>query len=219
MTIIGTGLSWWGDAVNDWDTLVLGGETWPGIATVTGSGVARKLDVKRKKGADVGTLKDEGYINGKLSIELRIWTQDQWRELQRLLPIIHPRRKGGDRKPLQIIHPVANLLGIENVYTEKLPIPSLDKGKGIMVFSFDVIEWTDVAKEVKNASGTGQASRKPLTDDQLRRRGLPPNPADPPLPDYAEDAFNAASDALQDVSESGADALNDLGNFLNPFSS
>lgn len=220
MTTLGTGLSFWGNPDNDWDALILGGEQWPGLATVTGAGVARKLDVKATKGSDVGTIKDNGYVNGKLVIELQIWTEDQWRELQRLLPIIHPRRKGGDRKPLQIIHPVANLLGIDNVYVQKLPTPSLDKGRGIMVFRFEVLEWVEEAKPVKVASGAagagGAAAKKPLTDDQLRELGLPPNPVDPPGQNYANDAFDSAANALQEANEAQVDAINALGDFLDP---
>ncbi len=198
---LGTGLSFWTESDNDWDTLILGGEVWPGIPRIRGRGVGRKLDVKKTKGADIGTVKDEGYKNGRLTISLTIWTSTQWRELQRLLVLIHPRRKGGERRPLDIIHPMANLLGVTTVYVETIPFPDVDFERGgPMVFSFDAIEWTEAPKPVKKASGTGGlAAQQPATSDNLGP---------------VESAIQAVETGLANAGETFADAVNDLADFF-----
>jgi len=155
-TALGTGLAFWTDADGDWDTLVLGGTVWPGIWEISGDGVKRDIDLKKEKGSDKATLKDEGYKNAKIEAVGTIWTLAQWRELQQILPEVHPRRDGGDRQALQIIHPGANLLGIDSVYLTGIKVPSLDKAKGgPLQVTLSLIEWTPTPKPVKEASGTG----------------------------------------------------------------
>jgi len=144
---------------------------WPGIVTVTGQGPKRKLDLKKPKGSDKARLTDEGYQNAKLKAELSLWEQAHWDSLQELLPIIHPRRKGGDRQPLQIIHPAANLYGIDNVYVTSLPIISLDRRTQIGTFAIELIEWVPAPKPVKRASGRkgggGCADLSALTPEEI----------------------------------------------------
>jgi len=165
---VATGLTWWHDADGfTWDRLHLAGETWPGLWVVTGQGVSRKLDVKRVKGSDQATIADEGYNPSKMTLNGTIWTREQWRDLQKLLPLIHPKRKGGSRTPLQIIHPQANFLGVDNVYVESIGNPDLDRSTGIMTISIGVLEWVPVPKPVKKSTGKGAGkSAKPKGNDK-----------------------------------------------------
>ena len=107
-----------GEGQDQWDQLILAGNTWPGLADVSGSGVKRRIDVKKTKGKDGAVLKDNGMDPAKLKINLRIWTAEQWSRFNELLPLIHPKRKGGSREPTEIIHPQANLLGIKAILAE-----------------------------------------------------------------------------------------------------
>ncbi len=161
MSNIATGLQFWTEPDNDWDKLVLGGTVWPGvIADISGDAVARKLDIKKSKGSDKATIKDEGNTNAKFKVTLTIWTEAQWRELQALIPDVHPRRKGGDRRPLQIINPQINLLGINEAYLISIPIPKLDRFKGgPLSFTMGFLEWVPNPKPVRNASGTGKGNK------------------------------------------------------------
>ena len=66
---VATGLSFWHDGDGDsWDKLHMAGEVWPGIWTIDGAGVSRKIDVKRVKGSDQATIKDEGYNPAKITL-------------------------------------------------------------------------------------------------------------------------------------------------------
>lgn len=152
--VVGTGLPFWTDDDGDWDTLILGGTVWPGIWELSGDGVSRDIDVKKSKGSDTATLKDEGYQNAKFTATGTIWTAEQFSELQAILPEIHPRRKGGDRQALQIVHPAANLLGIDSVYLKGIKMPALDGPKGgPMTIVLDLIEWVPKPVVPKNTSG------------------------------------------------------------------
>jgi len=152
--VVGTGLPYWTDDEGEWDKLILGGTPWPGIWELSGDGVKRNIDLKKSKGADTATLKDEGYKNAKFTAVGTIWNREQFKELQAILPEVHPRRKGGDRQALQIIHPAANLLGIDSVYLTGIKMPKLDGPKGgPLTITITFIEWTPKPKTPKSTGG------------------------------------------------------------------
>lgn len=137
-------LAWWADGSLLWDTLILGGEVMPGLSAVTGD-VARKLDIKPVKGTDGATMSDEGYEPGPIQIATRLFTQQQWTELQRLLPRFHPRAAGGTRSPLDIWHPAANLIGITTIYIRKIAMPVID-AKRVATVVIEAVQWFPAPK-------------------------------------------------------------------------
>ena len=138
-----------------WDTVTLGSDTFPGVATVDGA-VERKIDVKKSKGNDGATLKDNGYVPAPVTITLTIHTREQWIQLQALIPKIHPRRKGGPRDPVEIIYPSVNLLQVTQIYINKIPFPKLDKKTGILTQVFQAIEYTTKPVAPKRGAGSGE---------------------------------------------------------------
>lgn len=155
------GLPYWDDRDDPlaWDTLILNDEIWPGVCEISGAGVSRKVDVKKGKGEDGATLKDEGYDLARLSITLTIYSDGDWVELQRLLPTIHPRRKGGTRTPISIVNPQCNLLGVSSIYIDKISIPKKPKsGDGLVELEMSAIEWVPEPAPVKGGAGTGTTS-------------------------------------------------------------
>ena len=155
---------WWnesGEGQDQWDTLILAGNTWPGLATISGSGVKRRIDVKKTKGKDGAVIKDNGMDLASIRIALRIWTAEHWTKFNELLPTIHPKRKGGTRVPTEIVHPQANTLGIKAIYISQIEVPDLDRSSGIMTIDMTAIEWVPRPPPVKKAAGTkgGSASK------------------------------------------------------------
>ena len=142
-------------ATYEWDYLYLAGELWPGIWEVSGAGVSRRVDAKATKDSDGAVLKDQGMNLAKLTLKGTLWEPDQWVNLQKLLPTVHPRRPGGARTPTSIITPYTKLLGIENIYITAIPIPQLDKGKQILTVTMQAIEWVPAPKPVKKGAGSG----------------------------------------------------------------
>jgi len=146
----------WPDA---WDALILGEDEWPGVWEISGAGVSRKIDIKKQAGTDGASMTDEGYQPAQLTITGTIWTKDQWSELQRLIPKVHPRKPGGSRTPMEIYHPQSALLGITQIYINKIGIPKKPSaGDGLLTLSMSAVEWVPAPKPVKKAAGTGTGS-------------------------------------------------------------
>ncbi len=131
--------------------MALGGKIYPGIASVS-CPAKRNVDVKKDGKSDGATLQDKGYDPSPVTITLRIVSEEQWDEFQTLLPDVHPRKAGGVRNVLEIVHPKANLLGIFLVYISEIEIgdPTADAG---LTITLKAIE-TKKPVPVKNA-GTG----------------------------------------------------------------
>lgn len=147
-----------------WDELWLGGAgelvKFPGIWSVTGSGIQRKIDEKNSKGASKASIQDEGDKAAKLTLEGMLWTDEQVAEFEQLLPTIHPRQTGGPKSPVDIYHPLTELLGIKQIYTHGIPIPKHEKKQGRLVLRFDVTEWLPKPKTDKaGGGGSGSAAQ------------------------------------------------------------
>jgi hypothetical protein len=160
-------LAWWADNDLTWDILILGGEVWPGACTVETT-VKRAIDKQKIKGSDGANLIDQGYDPALVKITLRLWQRGQWDDLQRLLPTIHPRAKGGVRSPLQIVHPESNVKGIHQIYVEEISPVTVDKGLGTLVIS--AVEWFPAPKPAKQKKKAKDGGAIPGAKDVL-----PPN--------------------------------------------
>lgn len=167
------GLPYWDDRDDPlaWDTLILDDEIWPGICEISGAGVSRKVDVKKGKGEDGATIKDEGYDLARLSITITIYDEEDWVQLQRLLPTVHPKRKGGTRTPISIVNPQCNLLGVSSIYIDKISIPKKPKsGDGLVELEMSAIEWVPEPAPVKGGAGTGTGANAGA-NDQFNKTG------------------------------------------------
>lgn len=152
------GLPWITDGSLLWDTLILGGEVWPGLPTVE-SDVSRSIDKQKKKGDDGANLVDQGYEPAKVKITIRIWLQEQWDDLQVKLATVHPRKKGGVRTPVDIIHPETQLKGVRQIYIEHIGPAVAGTGAqcGLLTISIDASEWFPEPKPAKPATKKSKA--------------------------------------------------------------
>lgn len=163
-------LAYWADNTLLWDTLILGGEVWPGVPTIETT-LGRAVDEQRVKGSDGAFLVDQGYDPAKIKITIRMWLEEQWREYQRLLPSVHPRTKGGVRSPVQIAHPEPNSKGVTQIYITGIGPLLIDRGLGTA--TLDAIEWFPAPKPAK----TSTKSKVPKDGGQIPspQDVLPPN--------------------------------------------
>ena len=200
-TTAASGVPFWLD-VNDplaWDTVILGGDVWPGLADVSGSGVVRKIDVKKGKGNDGATIKDEGNELAKLTITLTIYNETDWQLLQTLLPKIHPRQTGGPRQPIEIIHPKAALLGIKYIYVTSVPFPDFNKKDQILTLTIEAIEFAPAPRAAKKAAGKTETDEIKSTSrvfgdveaQRVDEDGFHVSPADAAEEGFGEDAVKA----------------------------
>jgi hypothetical protein len=153
-------LPWVGDSDLLWDTLILGGEVWPGLPTVESTS-SRSVDAQKKKGDDGASLVDQGYEPAKVKITIRVWLREQWEELQRLLATIHPRKKGGIRTPVDIMHPETQLKGVRQIYFTTIGTATPGRGAehGSMTITLDAIEWFPAPKPAKPIPKASKADK------------------------------------------------------------
>lgn len=147
----------WDDLFATWDKVRLGDTTLPGVCSVGGS-VKRDVEVKKSKGSDGATIKDNGYTPAPVAVEWRIYTAEQWLAAQEFIPTIHPRTKGGDRRAVAIGHPAPNLLGVDTIYVKEITFPEVTGEKEISI-RITAVEWSEEPKKPKPGgyagSGTG----------------------------------------------------------------
>lgn len=143
-------IAWWLDGTMLWDILWIGGELMPGLAAVD-CDVARKIDVQVVKGSDGATMTDEGYEPQPIQIALKLWLKAHWIEWQRVLPIIHPRQVGGLRRPLEILHPSTESLGIETIYVRKISSPRGTGAKEPRIITLEALQWFPAPKAAKTS--------------------------------------------------------------------
>lgn len=109
-----------------WDTLYLDNRRVPGLSTVTGK-VALRKDTRAIPGKTGARLTTLGYEPAKLHVTVKLWTEEQFQEFQRLMQRLRPIR-GRHPEAMTIRHPAANLLGVAKVVVMEVGAPSIKGG-------------------------------------------------------------------------------------------
>lgn len=159
-------ISFWDGSDNDllWDTLIMGGVTWPGIASVEVE-KSRDIDEAKTKGKDGITLTDNGFNAAKVNITLKLWLASQWLELQSILPKFDPKITGGSKTPVDIIHPTTQIAGVKYIYIKKVRMQNPDTNN-VLTVSIETVEWfpktkdTSSSKKPKGLDGTDKTGGK-----------------------------------------------------------
>jgi hypothetical protein len=156
-------LAHWDEPEAPWDRLQLGPHVMPGIWEITSGECARQVDHKKTKDKDGARIRDMGLLPPRMSARGRMSTVEDWEMLQQTMPDIHPRKAGGIKFPLSIFHPATALLGVTQVYVERIRPPEIKDG--ILEISIDMIEWSDSPKETKVKKKTAAPSGYIGTDE------------------------------------------------------
>lgn len=134
----------WKTAVTQWDVLVLGGITMPGVWAITIK-PSRKVQIDASKELNGTTLTDNGYNGAKVTGKGRLWTDAQVDEFYRLLPFFHPRKPDGVSAPTTIVHPLATLYGVRAIYIPEWNAAT--PGAEFLTVSFSAVEWFPAPEE------------------------------------------------------------------------
>lgn len=145
-----TGLDHWADPGDPWDRMQLGPANLPGVWEITSGECARQVDHKKTKNKDGAHIKDLGVLPSRFAARGRMYTRADWQEMQKIIPMINPKKAGGLRFPLTIFHPAISVLGVTTIYIERIRPPEVKDG--ILEFTFDMIEWTAEPKEAKTST-------------------------------------------------------------------
>ncbi len=149
-----------------WNFCWLGDDLLPGRSVVSAEGPTHDIDVQKSKGSDGANLEDNGFKPGSCTVELTIFTSEQWDAWLQVLPHIDPQKPGALTRPLQITHPEPNLLGIQSVTVQKISGSPPSGGK--KVYRIQCIQWFPAVKPSKT-------DKKPKTKDQSNQSfsGIP----------------------------------------------
>ena|GEM_PF-5428286 len=132
---------------DDWDTLYLGGEVVPGVATVSARAKDGR-DQQKSRGSRGKRTRQDGSpgVAFKVTVEMLPGEADDFRE--RILPILYKRSVGGVGDPLSIAHPQAAIFGITAVTVGDIDSPPPKSG-GTWRVSWDMDDWVPEPKEAK----------------------------------------------------------------------
>jgi len=120
-------IPWPEDQPETWDTLLLAGTIFPGLAKVTCKG-GDKIDVKDAPGADGESTTFQGQKARDGTIQIRVWTAQQWSDLEDLITnVLEPAK--GKKEPLFVAHAVTATRQVANIYVEDIDGPTFDDGK------------------------------------------------------------------------------------------
>lgn len=151
----------WSDQTTEWDTVVMGGEVLPGIATVTGL-VSRKLDVKQSAGSSGATLTDLGLEPARFEVMVTLWTSEHLRDWENVLPYVFPSY-GKTPRAVDVIHPALTLAGIRRAYVESTGVLQQGQTPGTWECRISCVEWRPTTP-VGVHTPTSSKSKGKLTD-------------------------------------------------------
>jgi hypothetical protein len=169
--------TFWEEEPEVWDTLHIGGQRMPGLASISGT-ASRKMDTRSAAGADGARVRDRGYEPAALDVQIRVWTQEQLDDLEERIEALHPRQRGTERTPVDVAHPALSLLGIRSAYVTAIGVPQISGG--VMTMQIQLLEWTPTprpAPRPSNASAGGGVENMRTALDANREAALPaPDP-------------------------------------------
>lgn len=132
-----------------WDKLVLGDYQFPGIwqiepTAALGVDVAKWITNQNSIDEDnppkfEARLVDKGFDAGRMRATGQVWTSEQWRDLQDVLPRFTPKESSDIRDAFDILHPATKLLGIESVLVTKVTLrpPVMQT----LIIEMELLQW------------------------------------------------------------------------------
>jgi hypothetical protein len=169
-----TAIPFWSSDPKTWDTIVLAGAKIPAIVKCKGK-KSRKLDVKSPPGSDGATVTDKGYEPAKIDVTLRMHTEEQWIQWQRVSPLVDPKKKGKDRTALTVEHPALAEAGIAKVFIESRGILEVSGGIGTIELGF--VEWTRDPVPLGRGSGVISSAKADAALEYAKHGEFKPNDA------------------------------------------
>lgn len=150
----------WSQYSDVWDTLILAGKEWPGIAKVTVTR-ANKWDEKSAKGSNNASRTYTGVEPAKVKIELRIWTAEGQYDVivTECLPLIEPQDEKKRKDPVNISHAVTHARYVNDVTIDSISGPD-DNGDQTWTFTIEATEYKapTVVAGPKGGGGKGKPS-------------------------------------------------------------
>lgn len=154
-----------------WDTLVLGGETLPGVVVVEPT-TKRDFDIKKAKGKTKAKIENQGDPPRKFNVTWQ-FSSSEWAEVQRIWPLVIDPRKSANAKdisPLEVVHPTLALHGIRTVAVEEANGPKIAKKLYTVTLSLIEVEKPQPAPGLGGSAKGQTAANQDLLYAQLRHK-------------------------------------------------
>lgn len=142
--------------LSPWNVVKIAGTPLPGRAAVRGS-LGNKVDRKKVPGQDGDTMTHLGYEPAKVEVTLVLWSEDQLRAFEKIVPILRPRKLPGNQepKPVTVYHPALEIYGIRALFLMELGLPEPGQAAG----TYEVkIQFAEYFKEVEKNNVTKGAT-------------------------------------------------------------
>lgn len=106
------------DTPEAYDVIILGGLTSPGIVEVTGAAREAEWDEPKAKGSSGAEPTYNGQKLSGITCKFKFWEASQLDEWRRFRTILEKPTDAKEPRPLDIIHPLVNDLGITSVVVD-----------------------------------------------------------------------------------------------------
>ena len=148
----------------NWDTLILGNIVFPGIVQNAQPQVRFDWEEPKSSGTKGGRVQYKGAQLKAFNFTILIYNDEQWEEWENLLTGQLKEQMSGEKgTPLEIIHPVANNIGVSFVVIQSIDMaqPSNDGG---YLYALQLLEYTETVATEKKASQKASTAPKPERD-------------------------------------------------------
>ena len=146
-------------ALNEWDRCVLGGFDLPGTVNVTAT-PGRVLQRQPKAGKNNEKLHVVRYDPANVDIEIRIWTEDQYNELVRIMKILFPKNTGEDDTAHPIDARALDMFTIKSVRITKCS--ALSPGPIPKTMRIQAVEFVASTQTTKSAAKSVKLKDRPV---------------------------------------------------------
>lgn len=148
---------------SSWDTVELGGIALPGHCRVS---VTRsyELDVKKPKGKSHASITYQGTNPAKVTIDVFIWTPQQYKDLRAAFNLIAPQADGPDGVP--IVHPKCTFWNVPSVFIENFSDPANNRSDE-MTIQISCVEFRKASKTTVTKTPKGLDPRTQILGDDI----------------------------------------------------
>jgi hypothetical protein len=182
----GIGYVFWGDDPASWDRFTIEGEIFPGLAKVHPR-IKKRHDKKKAAGVSGQTITTLGSDPMELDIEVRIWTQEQWTDIQLRIEDLMPL--SGKPEPVDVFHPAIAAYGVRQFIFTDFDGPTPGGEAQVYILKMKATEFrkaptqtaTAKASSLEPRGKTAQQADKARADARLAAQ-KPSNNVVPPKP-------------------------------------
>jgi hypothetical protein len=135
----------------------------PGMAEVVGASSPRKWEKVESVGWSGAFLKYHGLELSSFSVHVRLYTRAEWLAWHRFAPLVHRVPLGRFQKPIDVWHPLLEMLGIHSVVVED--VTQATQNEDVWEIEIKLIEYRSPHVALAAARGSQATPDDPIEAD------------------------------------------------------